>query len=315
VDVSHFEAGFEKGGQTKEHLQLVRVLGMTNLVVAVNKLDTADWSEEVFENIKGRMHGFVVGPECGFKAANVTYVPVSGFTGENMMERKEKKLCSWWKGPTLLEALDQLPLPSRPPPTGALRMPISDLYRSGSSAVASGKVEAGTVTAGQKVLLLPSNEQTTVKSLTARNTATRRGQVGEYMDGVVMPVELQFASIGGVVCDAKSPVPVVDTFFVKLLVFDVDVPIMKGQQFMCFLHVEMLRATLVRLEKLIVKGKEQDRRPKCLTKGNTAIVQLRLDRKVCLEPAPKDGPPTSLSRLVLRDRGRTVAAGAVQSVI
>jgi elongation factor 1 alpha-like protein len=276
--------------------------------------DKADWKEEVFENIKGRLHSFIIGKECGFKESNVTYVPLSGFTGENMLERKEEKLLSWWKGHTLIEALNALNPPPRAPPTGPLRIPISDLYKSGSTAVASGKVEAGAVNTGQKVVLLPSNEQTTVKSLQSRNQVVRTGRAGDYMDTVSLPVELQFACIGGVICDTANPVPVADVFQAMVLVFDIDVPIMKGQQFMCYLHVETLRATVLKLDRLC-RGGPTGKKPKALKKNDVAVISLRVDRKVCLEPKPQDDrPTTALSRLVLRDRGQTVAAGTVVSV-
>jgi len=312
ADVSHFEAGFDRGGQTKEHLQLVRSLGITELVVAVNKLDTCGWSQKTFEDIKRRLHDFITGSECGYKDANVRYVPLSGFTGENMLERKAEEL-GWWDGPTLVEALDKLPVPPRPPVTGPLRICVSDLYKSGANACLSGKVEGGTVSAGQKVLLLPSNELTTVKGLQMHgNEAVKSGQVGDYMDSVICPIEPQFANIGGVICDPKKPVPVTDVFKAQILVFELEIPLMRGQQLMCYLHTETLTATIAKLEQLIVKGKPQDKRPKCLQKGNVAVVQLRVSRKVCLEPKPAGkAVASSLSRLILRDRGRTVAAGMV----
>ena len=87
-----------------------------------------------------------------------------------MLERKDEGL-SWWQGPTLIQALDQLPVPARPPATGPLRVAVSDLYKSGASVTVSGKVESGAISVGQKVLVLPSGEQTTVKGLASRNQA------------------------------------------------------------------------------------------------------------------------------------------------
>mmetsp|Transcript_22097 Transcript_22097/g.75761 ORF Transcript_22097/g.75761 Transcript_22097/m.75761 type:complete len:619 (+) Transcript_22097:54-1910(+) len=314
VDVSHFEAGFDRGGQTKEHLQLARSLGISQLVVAVNKLDTCGWDQNVYESIKGRLHAFITGPDCGFKAASVSYIPLSGFSGENMLERKEEAL-AWWDGPTLIEALDQLAPPPRPPADGPLRVCVSDLYRQGANSCLSGKVESGSIAAGQKVLLMPSGELTTVKSLLCRGDAARSGRSGDYMDSILLPVELQFASIGGVICDPKRPVPCVDAFQVQILVFDLDVPMMRGQQLMCYLHTETVTATITRLVSLLVKGKPQEKRPKCLQKGNVAIVSLKVNKKVCVEPkSTNGGAVTSLSRVVLRDRGTTVAAGVVLSV-
>lgn len=312
VDVSHFEAGFDRGGQTKEHLQLARSLGISQLVVAVNKLDTCGWDQNVYEGIKQRLHAFIVGPDCGFKEGGVKYIPLSGFSGENMLEKKEEAL-SWWTGPTLIQALDQLEPPPRQPADAPLRLCISDLYRSGANSVISGKVESGSISIGQKVLLLPSGEQTVVKGLLCRGDVVRSGRPGDYLDSVSVPVELQFAGIGGVICDPKRPIPCVDTFQAQILVFDVDIPIMRGQQVMCYLHTETVTATIRRLEKLLIKGKPQDKRPKCLQKGNVAVVSLQVSRKVCVEPKAS-GAVTSLSRLVLRDRGFTIAAGVVISV-
>lgn len=312
VDVSHFEAGFDRGGQTKEHLQLIRALGISNVVVAVNKLDTCGWDQKVFEETKRRVHDYMTGPEVGFKQSSVNFVPLSGFSGENMLERKEPKL-SWWTGPTLVEALDQLPPPPRPSSTAPLRLCVSDVYRSGANTCLSGKVVSGTISVGQKVLLQPSNEQTTVKSLQLRDAATRSAKAGDHLDSVLVPVEPQFASIGGVISE-RSPVPVSDTLQVQILVFDTEVPLMRGAQLMCYLHTETQTATLVRLEKLIVKGEAQERRPKCLVKGNNAIVRLQLNEKVCVEPKSASAAVTPLSRFVLRDRGRTVGAGVVLAV-
>ena len=101
---------------------------------------------------------------------------------------------------------------------------------------------------------------------------------------------------------------------VQVLVFDTEIPLMRGAQLMCYLHTETLTATLVRLEKLIVKGEAQERRPKCLVKGNNAIVWLQLNEKVCVEARSTESAVTPLSRFVLRDRGRTVGAGVVLAV-
>lgn len=280
----------------------------------MNKLDTCGWSQQVFEGTKARLHQYIVGPECGFKEKSVTYVPLSGFTGENMVERSEPDL-AWWNGPTLVEALDNLPAPTRPAANGALRISISDFYKTGASTCASGTVESGTVSVGQRVLLLPSRESITVKSLQCRGEATRSAVSGEYVDSIMLPIDPQYISCGGVICDPSAPVAVVDSFQAQILVFDVDVPLMRGQQVMCYLHTDTLTATLARLEKLVVKGKPQDKKPKCLQKGNVAIVRLQVNRRVCVETkSAGSGMVTSLSRLVLRDRGRTVAAGVVSGI-
>merc|ERR1712127_315964 len=107
---------------------------------------------------------FMCGRECGFKEECLVFIPLSGFTGENVVERKDPVLSKWWTGPTLVEAFDQLATPKRQPPDGPLRIPISDLYKTGTNSCASGKIQSGTLTAGQKIVLLPSGARCTAKS-------------------------------------------------------------------------------------------------------------------------------------------------------
>ena len=107
-----FEAGFMLsklgcvGGQTREHVVLARGLGVSQLIVAVNKLDVVDWSQERFDEIKGMLEPFLV--ENGFHQKRIRFVPTSGLTGINVKDKPSSnvKLSEWYKGPTLLEAID-----------------------------------------------------------------------------------------------------------------------------------------------------------------------------------------------------------------
>lgn len=106
-----FEAGFllskhNVGGQTREHVILARGLGVNQLVVAVNKLDAVEWSQARFEEIRGMLEPFLV--EKGFNAKRIQFVPTSGLTGINVKDKPsaDVKLSEWYKGPTLLEAID-----------------------------------------------------------------------------------------------------------------------------------------------------------------------------------------------------------------
>ncbi len=99
-----FETGFDSGGQTREHALLVRSLGVCQLGVAVNKLETVNWSQERFMEITGRLGTFL--KQAGFKEQDIFYVPVSGLTGQNLTSLPtEDKLKSWYTGPTLLQCI------------------------------------------------------------------------------------------------------------------------------------------------------------------------------------------------------------------
>ena len=110
-----FETGFDRGGQTREHVLLAKTLGVKRLIVVVNKMDdaTVGWSLERFEEVTGKLGlylkqvGFQVGRDCDF-------IPLSAFMGANVLTRADPATCPWYRGPSLLEYLDGLPSWDRP---------------------------------------------------------------------------------------------------------------------------------------------------------------------------------------------------------
>jgi len=114
VDASRgeFEAGFETGGQTREHGLLVRSLGVTQLAVAVNKMDQVNWQQERFQEITGKLGHFL--KQAGFKESDVAFIPTSGLSGENLITRSQSsELTKWYKGLCLLEQIDSFKPPQR----------------------------------------------------------------------------------------------------------------------------------------------------------------------------------------------------------
>ena len=98
-----FEAGFTGGGQTKEHVLLSKGLGVSQVIVAVNKLDVDGWSQARYEDIQRKVREYLLKQD--FKPKRIRFIPLSGLTGENVKERKDPNL-AWYKGLTLLEAID-----------------------------------------------------------------------------------------------------------------------------------------------------------------------------------------------------------------
>lgn len=98
-------SGSSSGGQTREHVVLARGLGVSQLIVAVNKLDAMEWDQERFRHIQQTLLPFLTS-QAGFAPKRIRFIPVSGLTGENVKASKEPLLSQWYKGPTLLEAMD-----------------------------------------------------------------------------------------------------------------------------------------------------------------------------------------------------------------
>lgn len=93
-----FETGFEKGGQTREHVMLIKTAGVAKVVIAINKMDdpTVQWDQGRYEEIKIKLTPFIKG--AGFNPkTDVTYLPVSAYTGANLKDRVSKSICPWYK--------------------------------------------------------------------------------------------------------------------------------------------------------------------------------------------------------------------------
>ena len=105
---SEFAAGFSKGGQTKEHALLVHSLGVKQLIVAVNKMDSVAWRMECFDAIKGPVARYLA--EIGFPSAHVRFIPVSGLGGGNINSNvaRPPALTAWFKGPSLSQGIGTL---------------------------------------------------------------------------------------------------------------------------------------------------------------------------------------------------------------
>jgi len=170
-----FEAGISKDGQTREHALLAYTLGVKQLIVAVNKMDTTKWSGDRFEEIKKETTNFI--KKVGFNPKEVAFVPISGFNGDNMIEGSDN--CPWYKGwtrmsklqkvelkgTTLLNAIDSIDEPTRPTDK-PLRLPLQDVYKIGGiGTVPVGRVETGVIKPGMVVAFAPAGVTTEVKSV------------------------------------------------------------------------------------------------------------------------------------------------------
>ena len=143
------QKGFDKGGQTREHAMLARSLGVTELIILVNKMDegSVNWSKVRFDEIKGKLGPFLQ-KACGYDIEkNVKWIPISGLLGINIKDKLDPKVCDWYKGDPLLTVFDNLPVPARDR-NAAIRIPVLDKLKDQGALYVLGKVENGTVHPG-----------------------------------------------------------------------------------------------------------------------------------------------------------------------
>ncbi|XP_048035244.1 LOW QUALITY PROTEIN: HBS1-like protein [Megalobrama amblycephala] len=314
VDASRgeFEAGFEAGGQTREHGLLVRSLGVTQLAVAVNKMDQVNWQQERFQEIVSKLGHFL--KQAGFKDSDVYYIPTSGLSGENLTTRsKIAELTAWYTGPCLLEQIDAFKPPQRSVEK-PFRLCVSDVFKDqGSGFCVTGKVEAGFIQTGDKLLAMPPNETCTVKGITLHDEALDWAAAGDHVSLTVTGMDIIKINIGCIFCDPKEPIRACTRFRAKILLFNIEVPITKG--FPVLLHYQTISepATIRRLVSILHKssGEVLKKKPKCLSKGQNAVVEIQTQRPVALE-LYKDYK--ELGRFMLRYVGSTIAAGVVTEI-
>ncbi|KAI9909702.1 hypothetical protein PsorP6_014782 [Peronosclerospora sorghi] len=147
--LGEFEAAVDDGGQTKEHTLLVRSLGVTHVVVAVNKMDTVGWTHERFRTIQEQLATWL--DHAGFRRNKVQFVPVSGLTGVNLKQTGGDDRVAWYTGPSLVEAIDALTPPQRQI-AKPFRMTVADVSKSKRLGhTISGRIYAGAAAVGDSV--------------------------------------------------------------------------------------------------------------------------------------------------------------------
>ena len=162
--------------QTKEHAFLAKVLGVKELIVHVNKMDISgvDWSEDKYKAC-GRSSALL--KMAGFKPDDVPMIPASLLNGDNVYNKSTS--APWYKGPTLFEAIDAAPMPSKPLDK-PLRLPIQDVYKiSGIGTVPVGKIETGTLNVWKDVVFNPSQKSAEVKSIEMHHTMVDKAEPGD----------------------------------------------------------------------------------------------------------------------------------------
>lgn len=307
-----FESGFDFGGQTREHALLVRSLGVSQLAVAVNKLDTSNWSQDRFNEIVKKLKAFL--KQAGFKDNDLTYVPCSGLTGENLVKPpNESELLKWYKGPCLLEVIDKFNVPQRPV-SKPLRLSVNDIFKgTGSGFCVAGRIENGTLNKGDKVLVCPTKELAEVRSISINEMPNNVAFAGDQVSVTLSGIDMQNVSVGYIISDPVNQVPVCTRFEARLVVFNVKVPITKGYPVLIHYQSLVESANIVKLKALLNKstGELVKKKPRCLGNNSVAVVDIEVSRPICLERF-KD--VKELGRVMLRVAGVTIAAGLVTNI-
>ncbi|XP_043709762.1 HBS1-like protein isoform X4 [Telopea speciosissima] len=310
-----FETGMDSnGGQTREHAQLIRSFGVDQIIVAVNKMDAVGYSKERFELIKQQLGMFL--RSCGFKDSSMLWIPLSNIENQNLVTAaSDGRLSSWYRGPYLLDAIDSLHPPVRDV-SKPLLLPICDVIKSHSlgQVAVSGKLEAGALRSGSKVIVMPSGDLATVRSLERDSQSCTTARAGDNVAVSLQGIDGGNVMAGGVLCHPDFPVAVATHLELKVLTLEAALPILIGSQVEFHVHHAKEAARVVRILSLLDQktGKVTKRAPRCLTAKQSAVIEVVLEGAVCIR---EFSDCRALGRVFLRGSGRTVAVGIVTRII
>lgn len=304
-----FETGFERGGQTREHTLLAKTLGVSKLIVAVNKMDepSVQWAESRWQEIQDKLTPFL--KKSGYKSKHVQYVPISGLNGANVKDPVGKEVCPWYEGPTLLQVLDDMKLPHRDA-TKPVRVPVLDRIID-RGVVALGKVEQGVIEVGQTLAIMPTRKLAKIEAITLDDeTEVPRARPGENVLVRLKGVTDADVQRGFVLCEPEAPCPAVRTFQAQLQVSDLGERSLLTAGYQSILHVHTSAEECV-LEKIVSvvnskTGKEE--KAKFIRSHVVCTVVISVSQSICVE---KFADTPQLGRFTLRDEGVTMGVGKI----
>ena len=311
-----FEAGISSNGQTREHALLAYTLGVKQLVVGLNKQDdkNVNWSQERYDEISKNMQGYL--KKIGYNPEKVPIVPLSGWTGENLIEPvgADHPLKKWYKGPSLLEALDNMDPPKRPTEK-PLRLPLQDVYKIGGiGTVPVGRVETGKLKPGMNVLFGPSGVTTECKSIEMHHEALQEAIPGDNVGFNVKGLSVKDIKRGYVCSDAKDdPAQEAESFEAQVIVLNHPGEIHSGYAPVLDCHTAHIAVKFSELTSKIDRrsGKVVEENPKMIKTGDAAMVKMLPSKPMVVETFTEYPP---LGRFAVRDMRQTVAVGVIKAV-
>lgn len=310
-----YETGFEKGGQTREHAQLAKTLGVSRLIVVINKLDCPSVCLEGGKWDKGRFDTIVNGLTPFLKSVGynvkkeVVFLPVAALYGHNMKEAVTKDHCDWWNEGCLFDTLDAIE-PMDRNPLAPMRLPVVDRWKD-MGTIIMGKIETGFMRVGDVYQLMPNKLRVKVEAIYRDEKEVTATRSGENLRVRVTGAEESDISPGFVLSSIKNPVPIVTQFEAQLMIVELleHNPIFTvGYKGVLHIHTAVEECEISKMVCEIDPKTKEQKKSKFVKQGGICICRITVEKPICIE-AFSDVP--ALGRFTLRDEGRTIAIGKV----
>ena len=313
-DVGGFEAGFSKDGQTREHALLAQTMGVKQMIVAVNKMDdtSVNYGEKRYKEIVDELTIYL--KKVGYNPAKIPFIPISGWNGDNMISKEGEKgdMMPWYKGKTLLQALDDLNPPKRPVDK-PLRLPLQDVYKIGGvGTVPVGRVETGRLKAGMVITFAPLALTAEAKSVEMHHEQVEEALPGDNVGFNVRNISVKDIKRGYVASDSKTD-PATDTemFLAQVIVLNHPGQIHAGYAPVLDCHTCHIACKFAKIQSKVDKrtGKVMEDAPQFIKSQEAALIELVPQKPMVVEPFQNYAP---LGRFAVRDMRQTVAVGVIK---
>ncbi len=296
--------------QTKEHVFLSKTMGVPQIVVAINKMDMAKYGESRFNEVKAEIEKLLKG--IGYDIKKIVFIPISAIKDDNI--DKLSANMSWYKGQTLLQALDNLNAPEKPIDL-PLRMPVQDVYTiTGIGTVPVGRVETGILKVNDALVAMPSGKRGEVKSIEMHHEQMQQAEPGDNVGINMRGLTKEDLKRGDVLAHPNNPATVAKEFTARIVVLNHPTVVTVGYCPVFHCHTAQVSCKIKEIKKKIDPrtGSVLAEKPDFLKNGDTAEVVVEPLQPMCIE---KQADFPQLAKFAIRDMGRTVAAGMCIDVV
>ena len=313
--LNSFSAGFYKEGQTKEHALLAKTLGVSQLIVAINKLEIFNWKKERYDEIVEILKKYLV-EELGFPEKNIKFFPVSGLTGDNLVKPISSANAKWYDGPTLVELIDLLEPPQRAI-DAPVRFVINDVSKNpvnGHQGInLYGKLETGIISVKSEYIILPSGKKETIKTIALNKKKVdfiTPGQQAELLFSINKNAKEEYAiEPGNILSSEKFPIACIKKFKAHIKTYELKTPISLGQKMMFYLQGQKSQISIKKIERIFNEGsKVSKNNTRFIPKNFYADIIIESENKICGELFVLN---KKLSTFALRINGETQAMGYI----
>ncbi|MDH4611484.1 sulfate adenylyltransferase subunit CysN [Pseudomonas sp. BN102] len=286
--------------QTRRHSYLVSLLGIRKVVLAVNKLDLMDYSQEVFERIEAEYRAFAA--QIGLH--DIQCIPLSALRGDNMLEPSANT--PWYKGPSLLQHLEEVPLEEAQQSNAAFRLPVQWVNRPNLDFRGyCGNIAAGSIRVGERVRALPSGQQSVVSGIFGTAGEQQEARCGQAVT-LTLADEIDI-SRGDMLALADAPPAVADQFEATLVWMDEE-PMLPGRPYLMKIGCRTVGMSCANLKHRVDVNSLEHLAGKTLELNGIGVCNLHLDRPIAFD-AYTDNRDTGGFIVIDRLSNRTVGAG------